>query len=161
VPLVKEILTTVPLVLLTEPVSHTVMNVHMDSMITVLILTVKFVDKDSHTVSDVTKTNVLNVMPVEVLQIVDVSLDQLMLHKLLMKSVVTYNVTDVHSDVSTVSILKPTVLKDVLTKLDQLSQNVLVEMELSKLLTTQNVTLVLSDVPPVQEFMIDVKLVHI
>jgi hypothetical protein len=101
------------------------------------------------------------VTPEEVLQIVDVLLEPLTLQWLLMKSVDTDNVTDVHSDVSTVSILKPTVLTVVLTKLDQLYQNVPVEMELSKSLTTQNVTPVHSDVPPVKEFMIDVLLVDL
>jgi hypothetical protein len=78
-----------------------------------------------------------------------------------MKSVVTDNVKDVLSDVSTVSILQPTVLKDVLTKLDQLYQVVSVEMELTKSLMTQNVTNVLSDVSPVKTNMMIVKLVHI
>jgi hypothetical protein len=72
--LVKEILTTVPFVLLIELFSQCVMNVHMVYMMMVLPLHVNPVEIDSHSVTDVIETLVGNVMLTEVLQIVTVLL---------------------------------------------------------------------------------------
>jgi hypothetical protein len=72
--LVKEMLTTVPFVLLIELSSQCVMNVHMVYMMMVLPLHVNPVEIDSHSVTDVIETLVGNVMPTEVLLIVTVLL---------------------------------------------------------------------------------------
>lgn len=71
--LVKEILITVPFVLKTEPISHTVILVQMECTMTNIPLNVNHVLITTHSVPDVTMKNVEIVPSKEVVKTVNVS----------------------------------------------------------------------------------------
>jgi hypothetical protein len=149
VPLVKEILITVPSVLMSDLNSHTVMNVHMVNTMMVSILNVKTVDLDSHGVSDVTKTDVSNVIPTEVPQIVDVLMD---MSTQLLET--TTDLTNVSIVTTCVLPVKETLIpvNNVLTKPVSYYHTAHVLMVIMMIiLKIMNVTYVTSDVSPVLE----------